>query len=167
MKYCPNCKSNLEVKIIDGKKRLNCSGNSCNFIYWNNPIPVVGILVETDKGIVLAHNVLTPKNIFSIITGFLESDEHPEDAAIRETKEEFGLDATETDFLGMFPFSAANQILMAYHIKAKGNIELNEELDEVKIIQRSELNGYSKTGKFEVQKWLNELNVLNKANNEV
>jgi NADH pyrophosphatase NudC (nudix superfamily) len=160
MKYCPKCKSDLDIKVIDGKKRFCCTNSTCGYIYWNNPIPVVGILVETNKGIVLAHNVNSPPNIFSIITGFLESNEHPKDAAIRETKEELGLDAIETELLGIFPFSAANQILMAYHIKAKGEIELNEELDKVKIIQRNDLNGYSKTGKFEVQRWLNELNVM-------
>jgi len=108
--------------------------------------------------------VNTPKGIFSIITGFLESDEHPKDAAIREMKEELGLNAVETNFLGIFPFSKANQILMAYHIKAEGTIELNEELDEITLIKRTDLNGYSESGKFEVQKWLDELNVSNKLN---
>lgn len=160
MKYCPNCKSKIEVVIIDGRNRFSCTDKSCGYIYWNNPIPVIGILVETKEGIILAHNVNTPKDLFSIITGFLEADEHPEDAAIRETKEELGLTATVTTFLGIFPFSAANQIIMAYHIKAKGTIELNEELDATQIVQRNDLNGYVETGKFEVQKWLTELKVL-------
>lgn len=160
MKYCTKCGKTLTKKVIDQKERLCCIDNSCGFIYWNNPIPVVGIVVETDKGIVLAHNKLAPKGIFSIITGFLEADETPELASQRETKEELGLDTIATNFLGVFPFPKANQIVIAYHIIAKGQIELNEELDEYKIVQKAELLDYSKNNKFEVQEWLNKLNVL-------
>lgn len=162
MKYCPNCTKKIEVKKIDGKNRFQCSDKSCGYIYWNNPIPVVGIIVETGDGIVLAHNKRAPKGIFSIITGFLEADEHPEAAAVRETMEELGLSGLETRFMGIFPFPLANQIIIAYHIKAEGKVVLNEELDEIKIVHRDDLNGYAESGKFEIQKWLNELRVLKK-----
>ncbi|MBI3234684.1 MAG: zinc ribbon domain-containing protein, partial [Bacteroidetes bacterium] len=77
MNYCTKCGKTLTKKIIDQKERLCCIDTSCGFIYWNNPIPVVGIVVETEDGIVLAHNKLAPEGIFSIITGFLEADETP------------------------------------------------------------------------------------------
>lgn len=160
MKYCIKCGKILTKKVIDQKERFCCTDINCGFIYWNNPIPVVGIIVETDRGIVLAHNKLAPKGIFSIITGFLEADETPELASQRETKEELGLDTIETNFIGVFPFSKVNQIIIAYHIVATGQIELNEELDEYKIVQKDELLDYSKNHKFEVQEWLNKLNVL-------
>ncbi len=150
----------MTPRLIDHRERLACNDSGCGFIYWNNPIPVVGMVVETEQGIVLAHNKLMPQGIFSIITGFLEANESPESAAQRETKEELGLDAVETHFLGILPFARANQIVIAYHIKASGKIQLNEELDAYKIVQKTELRGYSKSNKFEVQEWLDHLNVL-------
>ena len=160
MKFCVKCGKALIPKIIDKRERLCCQDNSCGFIYWNNPIPVVGIVVETEEGIVLAHNKLAPQHIFSIITGFLESNESPDIAAQREMKEELGLDAIKTNFLGVFPFAKANQIVIAYHIVAKGTIQLNEELDEFKIIQKTDLLSYKKRNQFEVQEWLDKLNVF-------
>lgn len=160
MRYCSKCGKTLTKKVIDQKERLCCVDNSCGFIYWNNPIPVVGIVVETRDGIVLAHNKLAPKGIFSIITGFLEADETPELASQRETKEELGLETLETNFLGIFPFQRANQIVIAYHIVATGEIHLNEELDEFKVVQRTDLLEYTKNSKFEIQEWLDNLNVL-------
>lgn len=160
MKRCPKCAGQLELKNIDNRKRLQCSNKSCNYIFWNNPIPVVGMIVETQKGIVLAHNKLAPAGIFSIITGFLEMGENPLDAAARETKEELGLEATQINIIGLFPFSRAGQIIIAYHIIANGDIKLNEELDDYKIVQKNELRGYSKSGTFEVQEWLDKLNVI-------
>jgi NADH pyrophosphatase NudC (nudix superfamily) len=160
MKYCPKCAKVLVKKEIDNKQRLCCTDKSCGYIFWNNPIPVVAIVVETAQGIVLAHNKMAPKEVFSIITGFLETDETPQSAAQRETKEELGLDFVSTTFLGVFPFPKANQIVIAYHIYAQGDIQLNEELDEFKIIEKKQLFGWSDTGQFEVEKWLNRLNVF-------
>ncbi len=160
MKYCPTCAKPLEKKSIDNKIRAVCTDKSCGFIFWNNPIPVVAIVVETDQGIILAHNKVAPKGIFSIITGFLEADEEPSVAAQRETKEELGLDFVTTSFVGVYPFSKANQIVIAYHIFAAGEIKLNEELDEFKIIQKEQLFGWTDTGQFAVGEWLKRLNVL-------
>ena len=42
----------------------------------------------------------------------------------------------------------------------KKQIQLNEELDEYKIVQRSELLDYTINNKFEIQNWLNALTVL-------
>lgn len=158
--YCFKCGKQLQARIIDNKHRLCCTDEVCGFIYWNNPIPVVGIIVETLEGIVLAHNRLSPKGIFSVITGFLEADETPQRAAVREVKEELGLDASTVEFLGIFSFARANQIFIAYHIVATGTLRLNEELDEVKIVQRGDLLGYRETSTFDVEQWLSELRVL-------
>jgi NADH pyrophosphatase NudC (nudix superfamily) len=68
MKYCLKCGKPLTPKVIDQKERLACGDSACGFIYWNNPIPVVGMVVETEKGIILAHNKVMPKGIFSIMT---------------------------------------------------------------------------------------------------
>jgi NADH pyrophosphatase NudC (nudix superfamily) len=120
----------------------------------------VAIVVETEQGVVLAHNKLAPQGFFSVITGFLEADETPENAAQRETKEELGLDHVSTNFIGVFTFAMTNQILIAYHIIAKGDIQLNEELDEFKIVAKEDLFMWNTTSKFEVGEWLKRLNVF-------
>ncbi|HTF80640.1 MAG TPA: NUDIX domain-containing protein [Cytophagales bacterium] len=160
MKYCTRCGHALIIKLIDQKERWCCADDSCGYIYWNNPIPVVAIVVETKDGIVLAHNKVMPLGVFSIITGFLEADESPEYAARRETLEELGLDVQEIDFLGIFPFARANQILIAYHVFAVGEVTLNEELDAFITIQRDALVGYTRNQQFEIQEWLDKLQVL-------
>src|SRR5687768_16371876 len=91
--YCPVCADVLSEKEIEGKTRLICHSDGCGFIFWNNPTPVVAIVVEMEQGIVIAHNARWPQGNYSVITGFLESNESPESAAIRELKEELGLAA--------------------------------------------------------------------------
>jgi NAD+ diphosphatase len=82
--YCPFCGSKLSRQSIDEIERLACESASCQFVYWNNPTPVVAVLVRVDDAYILARNADWPSDVFSVLTGFLEEGESPESAAIRE-----------------------------------------------------------------------------------
>jgi 8-oxo-dGTP pyrophosphatase MutT (NUDIX family) len=68
------------------------------------------------------------------VAGFLESGETPADCALREVKEELGLDATLGAFVGIYPFQRLNQIIFVYHVRVgDGAITLAaDELDDYK-----------------------------------
>jgi NADH pyrophosphatase NudC (nudix superfamily) len=161
MKFCPQCQSDISIQVIDGEQRRACSVQ-CGFVFWDNPTPVVAVVVETPEGIVLAHNKLWPPGKFSIITGFLERGETPEMCAIRETEEELGLKADHAEFIGFELFDGQgfngqefNQLIIGFHIYAEGDIQLDEnELDEYKIISLDKIKGWgSATGKI-LNRWL-------------
>lgn len=131
-KYCPQCTS-LMLQGLDGYN--HCTGGDCSFVQYGNPTPVVAAIVEYDEAtIVLAHNKLWPAGWYGLITGFLERHEHPEEAIVREVKEELGLDAQLQSFVGHYTFERMNQIIMAYHLTARGSIVLNDELDDFKLV---------------------------------
>lgn len=130
--YCPTCKSDIN-KNEEGY--LACTSNSCNFIFYDNPTPVVAAIVEYgEEQVLLAHNVAWPPQWYALITGFLEKNEIPEEAVVREVKEELGLDGELMEFVGHYGFTRMNQIIMVYHVKATGEITLNEELDDYKLV---------------------------------
>ena len=164
MKFCPMCQASMEIRSVDGEERLACA-SACGFVHWDNPTPVVAVVVETDDGIVLAHNRLWPQGMFSIITGFLERGETPEQCALRETQEELGLTGTQADFIGFELFDGRgvngheyNQLIIGFYVRVSGDIRLDEnELDEYKVIPRDRLKGWnSATGKI-VTRWLTTL----------
>lgn len=148
------------VAEIDGRKRLRCADDTCGYVFWNNPTPVVAMMVETKDGLVVAHNRSFPPGMYSFITGFLEAGEAPEAAAVREVEEELALTASRTEFLGAYPFPRMNQLILMYHVFASGIIRLNEELDDFRFVQRTDLLGYAETGRFETALWLEQLRVL-------
>lgn len=131
--FCPTCKGDLEMS---DEGYLKCVVNTCNFVHYDNPTPVVAAVIEyKDGNVLLAHNTAWPPKIFALVTGFLEKNEHPEYAVLREVKEEVGLDAEIRGFLGHYSFKRMNQIIIAYHVYADGEVELNDpEIDEVKIL---------------------------------
>ena len=72
MKYCPLCRSVLVNKKIDGEERCACSSESCAYVFYNNPTPVVAAIVELNGRIVLCHKKGMPETWFGIVAGFLE-----------------------------------------------------------------------------------------------
>jgi len=163
MKFCPQCKADLIIREVDGEPRRACA-DACGFVFWDNPTPVVAVVVETAEGVVLAHNRVWPAGKYSIITGFLERGETPEICALRETEEELGLKGARADFIGFELFDGKgfngheyNQIIIGFHVRADGDIVLDEnELDEYKIIPVEKLKGWeSATGRI-VSRWLEQ-----------
>ena len=145
--FCPTCQARMEIKDIDGYN--HCTNSSCTFIQYQNPTPVVAAVIEYgDKQVLLGHNRACPQKWFGLITGFLEKHEHPDECVIREIKEEVGLDGTIQSFIGHYSFRRMNQIILAYHVKAEGDIILEDELDEVKIVAFDEVKTWpAGTGK--------------------
>lgn len=113
-----------------------CQSDSCDYIQYSNPTPVVAAIIEYgNEQVILAHNKLWPKSWYGLITGFLEKNEHPESCVLREVKEEVGLDGTIEGFIGHYTFERMNQIIMAYHIRTKADpIVLDDELDDYRIV---------------------------------
>ena len=117
-----------------------CTSPSCNYVQYENPTPVVAAVVELGhERVVLGHNKAWPKKWFGLITGFVEMYEHPDETVVREVKEEIGVESRIESFIGHYTFKRMNQLIMAYHVKASGEIILDDEIDEVKIIPFSEV----------------------------
>jgi len=156
MKFCPNCGQELIKKEFEGKSRLACSSNSCNYVFWDNPTPVVAAIVELDGSVVLARNKLWPEKMFGLVTGFLEQGETPETAMLREVKEELGLEGTAAEFIGYYSFFEMNQLILAFHVSAHGSVTLNEELAEVRYVSPEKLKPWPFGTGHAVKDWLDK-----------
>ena len=156
MKYCPKCASELTRSEIDGKTRLTCPSPSCDYVFWDNPIPVVAALVEHDDRVLLVRNKGWPEKMFGLITGFLEREETPEAGILREVKEELGLEGEIDHFIGYYPFFAMNQIILAFHVRARGTVVLGDEIAEVKPLKPEKLRPWPFGTGLAVRDWLEE-----------
>jgi len=131
VKYCLHCGHELTTKNINGRDYQACPAINCEYVCWDNPLPVVAAIIEHQGNVLLARNKAWPPKIFGLITGFLEKGESPEKAVLREVKEELGLDAKLESMIGVYTYLQQNQIIIAYHVSAEGEIKMGEELAEV------------------------------------
>ena len=66
---------------------------ACGHVVWANPAPAVQALVERDGRLLLGRRAFDPSvGLWDLPGGFLEENEHPLDALVRELREETGLE---------------------------------------------------------------------------
>ena len=127
-RYCPHCARELVERHEGDRVRKSCPDTQCGYVLWENPTPVVAAVVEHEGNIVLARNRAWPMPFYALITGFLEKNEDPAEAVLREVDEELSLKGQRTAFIGHYRFERMNQLIIAYHVIAEGVIRLGEEL---------------------------------------
>ncbi len=139
VRFCSNCAGALEwlIQEEDGgpKSRLRCA--ACGYTHWNNPTPVLAAVIEMadrDGQVLLARNAAWTNRMFALITGFMEAEETPEEGITREVFEETSLRAESLDLIGVYEFKRMNQVIIAYHVVARGEIVLSPELAEYKLL---------------------------------
>ncbi|MBI2732268.1 MAG: NUDIX domain-containing protein [Aquabacterium sp.] len=153
--YCPQCAKPLQAKVNDGVHRQACPDEACGYVHWDNPTPVVAAVVEHEGHIILARNRAWPIPFYALITGFLEkTDPSPEEAVVREVQEELGLRAREARFIGHYAFPKHNQLIIAYHVPAEGEIVLNEELVDYKRIEPAKARYWPAATGLALRDWL-------------
>jgi NADH pyrophosphatase NudC (nudix superfamily) len=137
-RYCPSCATELQplAQMEDGgeKTRLRCP--ACGWTHWNNPTPVLAAVIEcTDRDgrVLLARNAAWSGRMFALVTGFMEAGESPEHGIRREVLEETSLQADALKLIGVYEFERMNQVIIAYHVVAHGEITLSPELAEYKL----------------------------------
>jgi NAD+ diphosphatase len=158
-RFCPQCATPLAwiARDEDGgpKERLRCP--ACEFTHWNNPTPVLAAVVECadrDGRLLLARNAAWSGRMFALITGFMEAGETPEEGIAREVKEETALDAEAVNLIGAYDFQRMNQIIIAYHVVARGEILLSPELVEYRLFEPGEVICWPAGTGFALADWL-------------
>lgn len=153
--YCPQCAKPLQAKLNDGVHRQACPDDACGYVHWDNPTPVVAAVVEHEGHIILARNRAWPVPFYALITGFLEkTDPSPEEAVVREVQEELGLRARDAHFIGHYAFPKHNQLIIAYHLPAEGEIVLNDELVDYKRIEPAKARYWPAATGLALRDWL-------------
>ncbi len=90
-KYCPFCSTELAPVEHDHRLRPTCP--SCGFVQFRNPAPTVSVLVVDRDRVLLGKRGGDPgKGTWSLPSGYVDYEEDFLTTAIRETKEETGLD---------------------------------------------------------------------------
>ncbi|MCJ7771636.1 MAG: NUDIX domain-containing protein [Desulfobacterales bacterium] len=139
LNFCPQCGRELSTKNINGESRLGCESTSCNYVFWNNPTPIVAAIVERQKEVILVRNNGWPEGMFGLVSGFLEAGETPDTCVLREIKEELGLEGRIESFIGYYSFFEMNQLILAFHVKAQGEIKMGDEIAEIKALSPEKL----------------------------
>ena len=155
-RFCPSCATELALisQLEDGgeKARLRCP--ACNFTHWNNPVPVLAAVIEYEGQVLLARNAAWPGRMFALITGFMEAGETPEAGIAREIAEETNLSTQALSLIGVYDFQRMNQLIIAYHAVASGEIQLSPELAEYRLFAPEKVKCWPAGTGYAMADWL-------------
>lgn len=140
--YCPVCGEPLERRVVGDRERLYCP--ACGFVHYHNPVPSVGILIEMDGGVVLVKRGSSVKpGLWALPSGYIEADESVEEAAIRESREETGLDVELIDLLGIYSFPEGpptSGIIVFYRARpVGGSLRAGDDAVDVRVFAPDDL----------------------------
>jgi len=134
--YCPYCAGPFERREADGRMRLVCT--SCGEVYYQNPLPAATALVVNGCGqLLLGKRSVEPAlGQWCLPGGFVEVNETMEQAALRELREETGLDAERGHFIGCFYQNSiyyGGVIIFGYRIETvRGEPTAGDDMQELR-----------------------------------
>ncbi|HEX6017521.1 MAG TPA: NUDIX hydrolase [Burkholderiaceae bacterium] len=137
-RYCPLCATELQplAQLEDSGEKVRLRCPACGWTHWNNPTPVLAAVIECadrEGRVLLARNAAWSGRMFALVTGFMEAGESPESGIRREVAEETALQVDALDLIGVYEFERMNQVIIAYHALAHGEVRLSPELAEYKL----------------------------------
>jgi 8-oxo-dGTP diphosphatase len=142
--FCPRCGAKLEKKRIDHKLRLVCPNDACDFVYYHNPVPAAGALVVQDNKVLMVKRGVVPRiGWWCLPAGFMEWSEHPSETAIREIREETGLEIKLESLFEVYSGNddpRLNAVLVLYVASAiGGKLAADDDAQDVAFFSFDEL----------------------------
>ena len=110
IRFCQLCGRGLVDRTIDGRSRRHC--DHCNQTVFLDPKVAAVVLALVDGKLVLVKRGIEPQmGRWAFPSGFVDRGEAVEDAAVREFKEETGLDAKLERLIGVYSDTGSPVVL--------------------------------------------------------
>ncbi len=120
--FCLKCGNPLTSITLDGQIREMCL--KCGWVYYPQWKVSAGCLIDKDNKLLLVRRATEPwLGCWYLPAGYVEIDETPDQAALRETREETGLKVKIGKLFGIYPFEddpRGKGILILYRAEVVG-----------------------------------------------
>lgn len=141
-RFCPTCAGTLEKRSLKATDpdRLVCA--ACGFVFYLDPKVAVGtIITAADSRLVLVRRAIEPGyGLWVFPGGFVDRGEELTQAAIREAREESGLEVRIDRLVNIYSYPEAAVIVVVYAATAlSGELCADEECLEARLFSADDL----------------------------
>ncbi len=128
-RFCANCGASTVVH--EGGQVRRCP--ACGTSHFPRTDPVVIMLVESERGLLLGRRPGWPAGRYSLLAGFVAPGETAEDAVVREVREESGIEAYAPRFVASQPWPFPASLMLGFEARADGGdpVPRDGELEHV------------------------------------
>ena len=111
--FCNRCAAPLSERLIEGRMRPYCS--ECgNIVFLDPKVAAVAIVVDGDGLVMVKRGVEPEYGKWAFPSGYVDRGEVVEAAAVREVKEETGLDVALDRLIGVYSLDGYAVVLVVY-----------------------------------------------------
>lgn len=137
--FCQRCGAALEPREVFGQLRPACP--ACGFVHYDDPKVAVGVVASRRGKILLTRRNHEPRlGGWSFPSGFVDAREDVRVAAVREAREETGIEVTLGELLGVYQESGSRVIYLAFSARAgEGKPVADAESIEVRFFPHESL----------------------------
>ncbi|MEM7111565.1 MAG: NUDIX hydrolase [Chloroflexota bacterium] len=134
VRFCVRCGAPMETRVVGDKPRRACM--ACRYVHFTDPKVGVGVYVMQEEKVLLVRRVMEPeRGKWSVPAGFLDQGEDPKETAVREAKEETGLDVVIDSLIDVFhnpPAEGGASIFVLYRARRiGGELAAGDDADDV------------------------------------
>ena len=137
--FCPRCGGRVQELMRHGRPRPACP--ACGYVHFANPRVAVALFVADGARILLVKRRFPPEQgRWALAAGFVDLGERPQDAAVREMREETGLEVVIERMLDLSFNEADKVIVILYRARAVGGIlAAADDVEEARWFAAAEL----------------------------
>jgi ADP-ribose pyrophosphatase YjhB (NUDIX family) len=143
-RFCPVCGGTLEQRVLKVTEppRLVCTRTTCGFVLYLDPKLAVGTVIRMpDERIVLVRRAIEPgygKWVFP--GGYVDRGEEVTLAAIREAKEEAGVDVRIDRLINIYSYAGRAPVIVVYAASwLGGKLAVDDEGLEARAFEPDEI----------------------------
>jgi ADP-ribose pyrophosphatase YjhB (NUDIX family) len=143
-RFCPVCGSPLEPRVLKAGEpmRLVCTSPACGFVFYLDPKLAVGTIIRMPDGrIVLARRAIEPGlGQWVFPGGYVDRGEEVRTAAIREAREEAGIDISIDGLVGIYSYPGTTAVIIVYSaVWTGGELAVDDESSEVRTFDAADV----------------------------
>jgi ADP-ribose pyrophosphatase YjhB (NUDIX family) len=136
-RFCPVCGSPLEPRVLKAGEpmRLVCTSLACGFVFYLDPKLAVGTIITMPDGrIVLTRRAIEPGHgLWVFPGGYVDRGEEVQVAAVREAREEAGIDVRVDGLVGIYSYPGTTAVIIVYRATwLAGTLAIDDESSEIR-----------------------------------
>lgn len=138
-KFCPDCGSKLEHRNLGDEKNVPWCVRCEKPWFPIFSVATIALVYDENNRVLLLQQKYIHPVYRNLVSGYIQPGERAEETAVREIREETGLETEHLEFCGTWWFERKQMMMIGYMARVKsGELKLSKEVDDAEWVDAAE-----------------------------